>query len=255
MRFFDSHCHLEDERFAEDFAETLERMKQGNIERCVSVGTDIKTSNQCIAIAHQHDGVFASCGVHPHEAQEAPSDYLSVISELLNLPKVVALGEIGLDYHYDFSPKDIQHKVFKEQLALAVQKDVPVILHVREAHGDVLSILKEMPKPPKAVLHCFSGSEEMAKEYVKMGFYISFAGPVTYKKAPNLWESAKAVPLDRLLIETDSPYLAPVPFRGKRNEPTHVAYVSHKLAELKGLPLEEMAEITYQNACRFYRLG
>jgi len=168
--------------------------------------------------------------------------------------KCVALGEIGLDYYYDFSPRDIQKKVMAEQMELALRLNKPVIFHIRDAHGEMVDFFRAQKQLPKGIIHCFSGSAETAKEYVKMGFYISFAGPLTFKKAPNLWEAARVVPLDRLLVETDSPYLSPEPRRGRRNEPANVVYVMKKLAELREIPEEEMAKITWENACRIYEL-
>ena len=254
MRVFDTHCHYDDERFDEDREEAYQRMLDAQVARCVCVGSDLPSSQRCMDFAAAHEGAFAAVGVHPHEAMDAPEDYLDTISEMLKAPKVVALREIGLDYYYDLSPRDMQKRVMAEQVALAVRLDVPVIFHIRDAHGDMVDFFRAQKKLPQGIIHCFSGSPEIAREYVRMGFYISFAGPLTFKKAPHLQAAAQEVPMDRLLVETDSPYLSPEPKRGRRNEPAHVVYTLAKLAELRGLPVEEMAQITWENACRLYRI-
>ena len=249
---FDTHCHLDDERFQEDREDAYRRMLENNVKHCVCVGSDLASSQRCLDIANSHEGVFAACGVHPHEAKDAGEGYLDRLRQMLQNEKCVALGEIGLDYYYDLSPRDVQKRVMAEQMALAIEMDMPVIFHIRDAHGDMIDFFRAQEKLPRGIIHCFSGSAETAMEYVKMGFYISFAGPVTFKNAQNLQRAAEAVPLDRLLCETDSPYLAPVPMRGKRNEPAHVRFVNEKLAELKGISAEEMARITCQNAFEIY---
>ena len=254
MNVFDTHCHLDDEKFDEDREEAYLRMADAGVRRCVCVGSDLATSRRSLAFARAHEGVYAAVGVHPHEAKDAPAGYLDELTRLLDKKKAVALGEIGLDYYYDFSPRDVQKKVLAEQVDLAVKLDVPVIFHIRDAHGDMIDFFRSRKTLPGGIIHCFSGSAETAREYGKMGFYISFAGPLTFKKAPHLWEAAKAVPLDRLLVETDSPYLAPEPKRGRRNEPANVVWVLKKLAELREIPEEEMARITWENGCRVYRM-
>lgn len=254
MNVFDTHCHLDDEKFDEDREEAYLRMADAGVRRCVCVGSDLATSRRSLAFARAHEGVYAAVGVHPHEAKDVPAGYLDELTRLLDEKKAVALGEIGLDYYYDFSPRDVQKKVLAEQVDLAVKLDVPVIFHIRDAHGDMIDFFRSRKTLPGGIIHCFSGSAETAREYGKMGFYISFAGPLTFKKAPHLWEAAKAVPLDRLLVETDSPYLAPEPKRGRRNEPANVVWVLKKLAELREIPEEEMARITWENGCRVYRM-
>lgn len=255
MRLFDSHCHLDDERFNEDREETIARIHENGVARCVCVGSDLSSSRRCLALAEAYDFIYAAAGVHPHEAKDAPADYLDQLKDLLARPKVQALGEIGLDYFYDFSPRDVQKRVLQEQLDLAVETDMPVIFHIRDAHGDMFDLLRERGKSlPAGVIHCCSASAEMVREYLKMGFYISFAGPITFKNASSVITASQAVPLDRLLIETDSPYLAPVPMRGRRNEPTYVRYVLEKQAEVHGVTPEVLAEITYRNACALYRI-
>lgn len=255
MNVFDTHCHYDDERFNEDREAAYGRMLEAGVKRCVCVGSDLASSRRCLDIAAGHAGVYAAAGVHPHEAKDAPEDYLDVLRGMLKEEKTVALGEIGLDYYYDLSPRDVQKRVMQEQIDLALEMDKPVIFHIRDAHGDMLDAFRARKHLPSGIIHCFSGSAETAREYVKMGFYISFAGPLTFKKAPHLWEAAKSVPLERLLVETDSPYLSPEPLRGRRNEPANVVWVLKKMAALRELPEEDMARVTWENACRVYRIG
>lgn len=254
MRVFDTHCHYDDERFNDDREEAYRRMLDAEVKRCVCVGSDLASSRRCMEIAASHEAVYAAVGVHPHEAKDAPADYLDALTRMLAQERVTALGEIGLDYYYDLSPRDVQKRVMAEQVDLAVALDVPVIFHIRDAHGEMVDFFRSRKQLPSGIIHCFSGSPEIAREYVKMGFYISFAGPLTFKKAPHLQSAAREVPLDRVLVETDSPYLAPEPKRGRRNEPANVVYTLAKLAELRQLSVEEMAEITWRNACAVYRM-
>lgn len=230
-------------------------MLAAGVGECVCVGSDLPSSRRCLAFAQTHTGVYAAVGVHPHEAKDAPPDYLAQLEALMTQEKAVALGEIGLDYYYDLSPRETQRRVLAEQVALAAERDWPTIYHIRDAHGEMVDFFRAQKRLPPGLIHCFSGSVEIAREYVRMGFFISFAGPLTFKKAPHLWEAAMNVPLDRLMVETDSPYLAPEPLRGRRNEPANVVWVLRRLAELRGLPEEEMARVTMENARRFYRLA
>lgn len=255
MNVFDSHCHLDDERFDPDREEAYRRMLAAGVGECVCVGSDLPSSRRCLAFAQTHTGVYAAVGVHPHEAKDAPPDYLAQLEALMTQEKAVALGEIGLDYYYDLSPRETQRRVLAEQVALAAERDWPTIYHIRDAHGEMVDFFRAQKRLPPGLIHCFSGSVEIAREYVRMGFFISFAGPLTFKKAPHLWEAAMNVPQDRLMVETDSPYLAPEPLRGRRNEPANVVWVLRRLAELRGLPEEEMARVTTENARRFYRLA
>lgn len=254
MRVFDTHCHLDDEKFNEDREDACQRMLDAGVARCVCVGSDLASSRRCLDLAHSHEAVYAAAGVHPHEAKDAPADYLDTLRSMLSQPRAVALGEIGLDYYYDLSPRDVQKRVMEEQVDLAIQLGKLVIFHIRDAHGDMVDFFRGRKTLPQGIIHCFSGSPEIAAEYVKMGFYISFAGPLTFKKAPHLWATAELVPMDRLLVETDSPYLAPEPMRGRRNEPANVVWTLKKLAALRNLPEEEMARVTWDNACRIYGL-
>ncbi len=255
MKLFDSHCHLDDEKFDEDRAETIARLREGGVEKCVCVGSDLPSSRRCVALAEQYDFIYAAAGVHPHEAKDAPPDYIDQLKTLLSHPRVVALGEIGLDYYYDHSPRDVQREVCLRQMELAWELGAPVAYHIRDAHAEMLEIMKSMKaKLTGGIIHCFSGSAEIAKEYLKLGYYISFAGPLTFKKAPKLQEACRLVPKDRLLIETDSPYMAPEPVRGRRNEPANVRYVGMKMAEIRGEDPEEVAAYTTENAKKVYNL-
>ena len=255
MELFDSHCHMDDPRFTGDLDEVLARMQQSGVTRYAQIGTDIESSRHAVAFAAAHAGCYAAVGIHPHEAKTMKDDDLDLLAQMLKQDKVVALGEIGLDYYYDLSPREEQLDVCEKQMELAWDMQVPVAYHVRDAHQDMLDLLKRHKgKLTGGIIHCFSGSWEIAKEYLKLRYYISFAGPVTFKKAPKLQEAAINVPRDRLLIETDSPYLAPEPVRGRRNDPGNVRYVAEKIAALRGEPLEEVAAYTTKNAMDVYRI-
>lgn len=254
-RFFDSHCHLDDARFDEDRDEVISGLKDAGVTACTCVGSDLASSERVLALAEKYPFIYAAVGVHPHEAEDAPGDYLKRLANMLKHPKAVALGEIGLDYYYDHSPRERQREVFVQQLSLAHETRMPVILHIRDAHGDALDILKRNSAwLHGGIVHCYSGSAESAAEYRALGLEISFTGTVTFKNAHKLREAAASVPPEHLLIETDSPYLSPEPFRGTRNTPNYVYRVCETLAELHGMTPEEMAHITYQNALRVYRI-
>lgn len=246
--FIDSHAHLDDERFDEDRKALIDSLKENKIELVINIGYDIGSSRASVDLAKEYENIYAVVGVHPHDAQDVSEDYLEELKELSQEEKVVAIGEIGLDFYYDNSPRDIQRKVFLDQLELARQLDLPVVIHTRDANQETFEILKEaQAKGTRGVLHCYSGSPEMALEYIKLGYYISLGGPVTFKKARVPKEVAKVVPLDKLLIETDCPYLTPEPFRGRRNEPKYVAYTAEVIAEIKGISIEELVEATSRN--------
>ncbi len=246
---FDSHCHLDDPRFDEDRERLIEGLPGEGIFACLTCASDMATSRQAIALAERWPFIYASAGIHPHEAGKASPQDMAELPVLLQQKKVVALGEIGLDFHYDFSPRDVQREVFLTQLEMARALDLPAIFHVREAHGEMLALLEaRRGRLPGGVMHSYSGSTESTKQYLDLGFYISFSGTITFKNAEKVRRAAQAVPLDRLLIETDSPYLAPVPFRGRRNNPAHVRQVCEQLAALFGMAPEEMARITRDNA-------
>ena len=249
----DSHCHLEDERFAGEVDQTLARMKDAGVDRCVLAGSDEASSERIARLTQQYSNVYGVVGVHPHEASAYTADMLTLMDAWLALPRIVGVGEIGLDYYYDYSPRDVQREVFTAQLDYSCQKKVPAVFHVRDAHGEFTDILRaHKGRLPQGVMHCYTGSLESAKVYLDLGFYISFSGSVTFKNAKNLREVARYVPLNRLLVETDSPYLAPVPMRGKRNEPAYVRFVAEKVAELKGMEVAALTVHTDQNAeCLF----
>ena len=253
MEWFDSHCHVDEEAFDEDREEALARMAEHGITRYAVIGSDMETSRRAIRFAREHAGAIAVSGIHPHEAKGFREEDVPEIADWYRKGKIRAIGEIGLDYYYDHSPRDVQREVCIRQMELAWELGCAAAYHVRDAHGDMLEIMKSMRKRlTPGIIHCFSGSAEIAKEYLKLGYCISFAGPVTFKKAPKLREAALLVPKDRLLIETDSPYMAPEPMRGRRNEPTYVQFVAEKLAEIRGETAEELAAYTYANAMRIY---
>lgn len=251
--WFDSHCHVDEEAFDEDREEVLSRMKANGVTRCAVIGSDMETSRRAAAFAAAHSGVVAAGGFHPHEASRFRESDLDELREMYQKGRIRAIGEIGLDFYYDHSPRDVQREVCIRQMELAWELKAPVAYHIRDAHQEMLEIMKGMKaRLTGGIIHCFSGSAEIAKEYLKLGYYISFAGPLTFKKAPRLQEAVKLVPKDRLLIETDSPYMAPEPVRGRRNEPANVRYVGLKMAELRGENPEEVAAFTTENAMQVY---
>ena len=256
MNLFDSHCHLEDERFQGEVEQVLSRMAAAGVNRCICAGSDLDSSRRIAALTGEHAPIYGMVGVHPQEADGFREEQLDDFARWLQDPKIVGVGEIGLDYYYENSPREKQKEVLLRQLVFARVQNVPVAFHIRDAHGDMLDLLRaHRSELPAGVLHCFSGSVETAREYLNMGFYLSFAGPVTFKNAARLQEVARFVPDDRFLIETDSPYLAPVPMRGRRNEPTYVQYVAGKLAELRNKPPEEIAQTATENTCRLYGIA
>jgi len=245
---FDTHAHLDDDKFDKDRDEVIIRCKQEGVDLILNAGSSVETSVKSIALAEKYELIYAAVGVHPHDAAHMDEETAGVLAALTENKKVRAIGEIGLDYHYDFSPRDVQKRRFVEQIDLARQLKLPVIIHDREAHGDVMDIFKKNRiKEVGGVLHSFSGSAEMALECIKLGMYISISGPITFKNARRTVEAVRKVPLERLLIETDSPYLTPVPHRGKRNYPGYVKFVAEKIAEIKGLTFEEVAQKTRLN--------
>ncbi|MCL6638414.1 MAG: TatD family hydrolase [Firmicutes bacterium] len=256
VELFDTHAHLDDGDYGADREAVLERARSSGVRLIVNVGYDLESSRFSVELAERHDMIYAAVGIHPHGAAEVPENYLEVLEKLAGHRKVVALGEMGLDYYRDLSPRPVQQKVFREQLLLAGRLNMPVVIHDRDAHGDLLAILKsEGLGPAGGVMHCFSGSWEMAKQCLAMGFYISIAGPVTFPNAPKLKDIAARVPLDRLLVETDAPYLTPVPHRGKRNEPAHVRFTVAEIARLRGMEAEELARVCAANGRRLFRIG
>ena len=249
---FDTHAHLNDPRFDEDREAVLEKMQAlGMLNICV--GADMESSRTGIELAERTPGLYASVGVHPHDAKDFRKADIPQLREWSRRDKVVAIGEIGLDYYYDLSPREVQREVFVRQLCLAHELDMPVILHIRDAHGEAIDLMRaQKALLPRCVVHCSSASWESTKIYLNMGCMISYCGPVTFKKSVHLQEAARQVPLDRLMIETDSPYLAPEPVRGRRNDPTNVAHICRFLAQLRGMDAQELCDRTRENGMRFY---
>ncbi|MDR0396586.1 MAG: TatD family hydrolase [Oscillospiraceae bacterium] len=256
MILFDSHTHLNDERFDEDRPDAVKRMIESGVTRCVCAGSDRASSESAVTLAESYEGIYAAAGVHPEFAAAFEQTDMEWIGALALRPKTAAIGEIGLDYHYGV-PRETQWPAFASQYAWAAAWDIPVILHIRDAHEDMLEALSAMHgiAPPQIILHCYSGDWSQAQRYLDMGCTISFAGNVTFKNARNLHECARKTPLDRLLIETDCPYLAPEPVRGKRNEPAYVSHTAAMIARLRGIPLEELAEASTANALRVFGIG
>lgn len=252
---FDTHVHLNARQFKEDRDEVIERAFAAGVTNMTVVGFDEQTIALAIEIAEAYETIYAAVGWHPVDAIDFRPEHLTMLKELSNHPKVVALGEMGLDYYWDTSPPDIQKEVFRKQIQLAKEVNLPIIIHNREATDDVISILEEENAAEVGgIMHCFSGKEEHIQPCLQMNFYISLAGPVTFKNAKELKEIAKHIPLDRLLIETDAPYLAPHPHRGKRNEPAYVALVAEEIAKLRRMDVEEVSNITTNNAKKIYRI-
>ncbi|MGB3727848.1 MAG: TatD family hydrolase [Thermodesulfobacteriota bacterium] len=248
----DSHAHLVS---LENLDEVLKRAKENNIDKIVSISSDIPSTEETIALAEKYDFIFATTGVHPHSADQTNEKVLKGLDHYASHEKVVAIGETGLDYFYMNSDKEIQINSFTEHIRLGKKHDLPVIIHVREADEDMREILKkETAASTPGVIHCFTGNYETAVKYLDLGYYISFSGIVTFKKSEELREAAKNIPADRILIETDSPYLAPVPHRGKPNEPSFVKHVAQTVADVREISIDELAEITKANAERLFRI-
>ncbi|MCM3588580.1 TatD family hydrolase [Mesobacillus maritimus] len=253
---FDTHVHLNAEQFNDDLQEVIDRAQAEGVSRMVVVGFDRPTIKRAIELCETYDFLYASVGWHPVDAIDMTPEDLDWLRELSAHPKVVALGEMGLDYYWDKSPKDVQKEVLRKQIQLAKEVKLPIIIHNRDATADIVEILKEEGAAEVGgIMHCYSGSVEIAKECVEMNFYISLGGPVTFKNAKKPKEVAEAIPLDRLLIETDCPYLAPHPNRGKRNEPAYVKLVAEQIAALKGITYEEVAEATTLNAKKLFDIN
>ncbi len=251
----DSHAHLEMAEFEKDLEEVIRRAKESGVEYIFTVGTERNDWKRALEIANSHPRIYAILGVHPHNAKEIDDRTYSTLKGLCRNEKVRAYGEIGLDFFRDHSPRDVQMKRFREQIALARELLLPIVIHDRDAHRETLDILKsEKADQCGGIIHCFSGDYPMAKQCLDMGFYISVPGTITFKNAGEFQEIVKKVPLESLLVETDAPFLAPVPFRGKRNEPGFVRYTAQKIAEIKRISFEKVAEITTRNALRVFRI-
>ncbi len=249
---FDAHAHYDDGKFSEDRGEVLSSLPSKGVVGVVNASVDLETAKTALSYTEKHTFMYAAVGVHPENLDNLESDYLDKLAKLYEQEKAVAIGEIGLDYYWDIE-KEPQHKVFGEQLSLANDLNAPVVIHDREAHGDTLAFLKKY-RPKKPLLHCYSGSVEFLKEILPLGCYISLGGTVTFKNARHSVEVAREVPMEKLLLETDAPYLSPVPFRGKRNDSSLILYTAKKIAEIRGMSIQEVLDITAENAREFYNI-
>jgi TatD DNase family protein len=251
----DTHAHVQMQQFASDHERVIQAAFADGVERIIVPGIDVETSRAAIALAAAHLGrLFAATGTHPHDATTLTPEALEAERALAREPGVVAIGEIGLDFYRDLSPRDVQHAALVAQFGLARELDLPIILHNRESHAEMVAALREHGAGLRGVFHCFIGDKAMARDALDLGFYLSFAGPVTFPRNVELAEVAAWVPLERILVETDSPYLAPQSFRGKRNEPRHVAITARHIAELRRMPFEDLADATWRNATTLFRL-
>jgi TatD DNase family protein len=251
----DTHCHLDMSAYEADFTEVLARASAAGVTRIISVGIDLESSRRAIALAEQHDGIYATVGVHPHNVAELGEESYAELRGLCSHPKVVAYGEIGLDYVKNYAPVALQKEHFARQVALAKELQLPLVVHDREAHDDIMEMLEAAgPFSAGGVMHCFSGDATFARRVLALGFYISIPGVVTFAKAEMLQEAVREIPLGSLVLETDGPFLAPVPKRGRRNEPQLMLFTAQKVAELKGVSLEEVARQTTMNAVRLFGL-
>ncbi len=256
LQLIDSHCHLDMEQYKRDLDEVLARARSEGVNTVVTIGIDYLSSQAALELADRYPAVHATVGIHPHDAESASDQDLHALAELASSPKIVAWGEIGLDYAKKYSPAESQRQVFARQLALARDLNLPVIIHDRDAHRDTLEILKRHgPYPAGGVMHCFSGDIALAREIRELGFFLSIPGIVTFKNARQLQQVAAEIPLEAMLLETDGPFLAPVPYRGKRNEPAFLVHTARKVAELREIPVEEVARATTANTRRLFRLA
>ena len=258
MEFFDSHAHLDDEKFNEDREELIPEIKKAGITKFISAGYSLEGSIRAIELSKKYDFIYPTCGISPNDIPQTEEELwksLAKIEELIKEnSKIVAVGEIGLDYYWEKENKEMQKLAFIEQIKIANKYDLPIVIHTREAVMDTLEILKENPVNKKGIFHCCPLNRELVKEALKLGFYISFAGPITFKNSKNANEIIEMVPNDKMLIETDSPYLSPEPLRGRRNDPRNVKYIAQKIADVKNMTIEEVAKQTYENAEKIYFL-
>ena len=257
MELFDSHAHYDDEKFDNDREKIIQSLNEAEITKVVSVGYDIKSTKTAIELAKKYDYIYATAGISPNDVPQTEAKLWKILDEIEQLAqnkKVVAIGEIGLDYYWNTDNKKIQKQAFIKQIEIANKLDLPIAIHTRDAVSDTLNILKSNPVKNKGIFHCCPQNRELIKEAVKLDFYISFAGPITFKNSKNADEMINLVPLDRQLIETDSPYLSPEPNRGKRNDSKNVRYIADKIAKARGMSIEEIAKITYENAMKIYKI-
>ena len=251
---FDTHAHYYDRAFDADRDQVLSALPGSGVGLVLCPGCDLPTSREAIALAERYPHVYAAAGIHPEDALNLPENWLTELERLTRHPKVKAIGEIGLDYYWKEVPRDLQKEVFRAQLTLAAQLNLPVIVHDREAHGDCLAIVQDFPQG-RGVFHCYSGSTEDAKQLIKWGWHLSFTGTITFKNARKAPEVIQAVPLERLMVETDAPYMAPTPYRGKRCDSRYVYRMAETIAEIKGLPVEEVVRITTENGKRLFAIN
>ena len=249
---FDSHAHYTDKAFNEDREIMLGSLKESGVCGIINCGADIESSVSSVDLASKYDYIYAACGIHPEEADKTPENYIDILRDLAKNEKCVAIGEIGLDYYWRQDTKDLQKELFEKQILLSKELDLPIIVHDREAHGDTMEILKK--HRPKGVLHCFSGSPETAAEVLKLGMYIGLGGALTFKNARKAVEVAQMLPLDRLLLETDCPYMAPVPMRGKRNNSGYIPFIAEKVAEIKGIDPQSVLDVTAENTKKLFNI-
>ena len=258
MKFFDNHAHLDDEKFDEDREEIIEKIHKDEIDKFVSAGYSLESSKKSIELSKKYDFMYSTCGISPNDIPQTEEEVWKEVAEIKKIAKennkVVAIGEIGLDYHWNTENKELQKRAFIEQIKIANELNLPIQIHTRDAVMDTLEILKKNNVNKKGIFHCCPLNRELVKEGLKLGFYISFAGPVTFKNSKNANEIIEMVPNDKMLIETDSPYLSPEPFRGKRNDPRNVKFIAKKIAEVKNITVEEVANITYENAMKVFNL-
>ena len=252
--YFDTHAHYDDKQFNDDRDELLGTMQDAGVTMILNSASSVKSAKISLAMAERYSFVYASVGVHPHDSKSMTDSTVTELEKLLSHPKAMAVGEIGLDYHYDFSPREVQRKRFREQLELARQVKKPVIIHEREALTDTLDIIREF-KDLTGVLHCFSGSWETAKIILNLGWSLSFTGVITYKNARKALEAVEKMPADRIMLETDCPYLAPEPVRGRRNDSKNLRFIAEKIAQTRGITLEETAALTMENGKRFFGIS
>lgn len=254
IELVDTHTHLNDDKFADDVPDAVARARAAGVRRCINMGDTLASSKKAVELAHAYEGLFAGVGIHPEEARELTADDDAQLAAWAEDEKVVCIGEIGLDYYWvkDEPTRELQRKIFIHQLDLARQLHLPVCIHDRDAHADTLAILKKEGQGIPTVLHCYSGSVEMAREFLKLGCYLGTDGPLTFKNASKLLNVIRDMPLGRLLVETDAPYMAPVPMRGKRNEPAFVRFIAEKVAELRSMTLADVARATTTNAETIY---
>jgi TatD DNase family protein len=251
----DSHCHLDDDQFENEQEEVIQRARLEKLLAIITVGTDKTSIQNNLEIAKSHDFIYCAAGIHPHEADDVSREDIDYLEHTIKNKKTVAVGETGLDYYKEFSSKDHQKRLFLKHIELFYEFKKPIVIHCRNAHKDCYEILRsDMPRPSFGVMHCFSGSKEMAKKYLDLGLCVSIAGPVTFPNASDLQELVRFIPLDRLIIETDAPYLAPQEVRGKRNEPSYIKFIAKKIADILGMDPERIAQITSENSKRLFKI-